>query len=303
MDPREPIGFTTCPHCNARFTVRAQHIPFDGKPIQCPRCHLEFTLAIQRPSIVEQAALENHEATEPKHRKRRTRSEIRGEHLDKVRTGFRSLHSRLKSISESRGSEEDVRIWCIDAIRDGLGWTMADIDTELFTLGKRIDIALKHKGDVRVVIECKNIRAKLSDSVRAQAASYAMGLSAEWAVVTNGATWKMYKVLPVAGQDPQLMSIFDVALLDEDGVSESDAENLYLLTQRALLSGETEDAYHVINCTSKRRLLKALASDRVTKAIHRELIEVYTTEMNRDPRISSELVTEQIRELFLPPDL
>jgi predicted Zn finger-like uncharacterized protein len=303
MDPREPVGFTTCTNCNGRFTVRAQHIPFEGRPIRCPRCHVEFNLVIQRPSIVEQAAIENREPTEPKSRKRRTKAQIRDEHLERVRTGFRSLHARLKNLADTSSSEEDIRVWCIDAIRDGLGWTSDDIDTELSTLGKRVDIALKHKGDVRVVIECKNTRTKLSDGVLAQAASYAMGLSAEWALITNGVGWKFYRVLPVAGQNPQVMPLFDIALLDEDGISDSDVDSLYLLTQRALLSGETEDAYHVMNCTSERRLLRALASDRVNKAIQRELTEVYTAELGRDPKISSELVGEQIRELFLPPDL
>ena len=302
MSTPDGIGITVCASCNARFVVRSHHLAMEGRPVRCPRCHQEFTLVIQRPSTVEEAALENSGA-QTRTRNRRTKAEIRQAHLEQVKTGFRALHGRLAKIADTKSSEEEVRRWCIDVIRDGLGWADEDIDTELSTLNQRVDVALKSKGAVRVVIECKNARSKLPDSARNQAASYAANLTADWAVCTNGHTWKLYRVFPVRGQDPQVDRLFDVALLDQDGVSDADAEMLYLLSNRAILSGDTDEAYHMVASTSERRLLRALSSDRVVKAIRRELTEAYSSERSHDPRLTDEVVSERVRELFLPPEL
>jgi len=303
MSTSSQLGITVCSECNSRFVVREHHLPFEGKPVRCPRCHREFTLVVQRPSSVEEAALENSGADKSQVRKRRTKAEIRETYLDQVKTGFRALHARLSRIADTKSSEEEVRRWCIDAIRDGLGWSDEDIDTELTALNGRVDIALRHKGNVTLVIECKNTRSKLPHSTRKQAASYAVSLSAEWAVCTNAHTWRLYRIFPMRGQEPHVDLVFDVNLLDEDGVSDDDAELLYLLTHRALTTGDTSDAYHHIASTSDRRLLRALSSERVLRAIRKQLCESYATEISVDPKLTDETVAQRVADLFLPPDL
>jgi hypothetical protein len=109
---------------------------------------------------------------------------------------------------------------------------------------------------VYLIIECKNIRSKLPNRTLEQAIGYAAHLSADWAATTNGQQWRLYRVVPVRGRDPKAVQIFDVALLDEDGMSNEDAENLCMLTARAILSGDTERRYHRTACTSERSLLE-----------------------------------------------
>lgn len=257
---------------------------------------------LERVSI--QAEEETSEPQEEKRNKRRTKVEIRQETIDKICEGFRLLHPRLVEIANApRASEEEVRRWCFDALENALGYSKSEIDTEVSVLSGRVDIALKRDGDIFLVMECKNIRHKLTNTVRDQAAGYATSLSAEWAVVTNGQIWRLYRVIPQIGKDPRFIEIFDVSLLDEDGVSEVDAENLYLLTSRAVFGGDLEKMSHMIACTSKKRILKALASERVIKALRLELASTYKDEQDKAIFLDDEMVENSLQDALGLGDL
>jgi hypothetical protein len=278
------IGVTVCDDCGTRYKLREKNRHQLGKPARCQRCNAIFTVELLDPTPLEQAAIKNQEEQEAQEvatkasRQRRTREEIRQEYLDNIRSGFKSLHPRLVAMDlAEKTSEENVRIWVIDALVNALGYDHEQLDTEVRTLGKRVDIALKKDGKIFLVIECKSVRSKLNNSVRDQAINYATSLSAQWAVITNGHLWRLYRIIPRTGRDPKLVEIFDVALLDADGVSSSDVESLYLLTARALFSGDTEKMSHLIAATTKRKILQALTSDRVVKAIRMELVDGYRT--------------------------
>ena len=110
-------------------------------------------------------------------------------------------------------------------------------------------------------------------------------------------------MIPVKGREPRVVQIFDVAFLDQDGVSDEDAESLYLLTSRAMFSGETERMFDITASTSDRQLLSAMTSERVVGALRRELIDQYRAESDQRVKLDDEVVEQRIRELFLPPDL
>lgn len=292
------IGVTACDECGTRFKVVEQHRKKIGKPARCPNCRNVFTVELVEPTPLEQAAIsdssqadnsQSDDTVAPK-KCRRSRSEIRQEYINSIRQGFIEMHPRLVSIDEAqRSSEEQVRVWVIDALADVLGYKRTEeIDTEVRALGQRVDVVLKQGDHIFMVIECKNIRSKLSNKVRDQAVAYATSLSAEWAVTTNGRDWKLYQVAPQPGREPKITEIFDVSLLDEDGVSDLDAESLYLLTARAVFKGDLEKMSHFIGCTSKKRILKALGSDRVVKALRLELASSYLEECGQRVNIRDE---------------
>jgi len=299
------IGITTCEVCNSRFQLRQKHAHFQGKKVRCPKCHQDFTLIVQRPSAAEQAAIENSTENEKQQRRqRRTKAEIRQEHLDRIKDGFRTLHTRLVRIRDAeKSSEEEVRRWCVDVLRDCLGFDDSVIDTEARVLNGRADICLKRNDKIFLVIECKNIRSKLPHRTLEQAIGYAAHLSADWAVTTNGQQWRLYRVIPRKGKDPSTVQMFDIAFLDEDGMSNRDAELLYMLTARAMFSGECERLFHRIACTSDRRLIDALTSDRVTRAIRLELKDAYAAESDETVALEEHHVQERVCELFLPAEL
>jgi predicted Zn finger-like uncharacterized protein len=296
------LGMAVCDECNSRIRLFKRHEPLIGKTVRCPKCHTNFTLTLETPTNTDKIAVEAEQEEEQQQKKRkRSKDEIRAHHITTASEGFRALHGRLKEIAQaSSSSEEQVRIWCVDALKTALGFNYTQIDTELKALNGRVDIAIKNGDAVQMVIECKNIKAKLNNSVRDQAGAYAATLSAPWAVVTNGEIWKLYRVTPQPGKPPSVDKVFDVALLDEDGVSESDAENLYLLSHRALSSGDTENGAHKALSTSPQKVYDALFSERVLDAVRLELTQSYKSETNQNVKITNEEAKEAMRGLFTP---
>jgi len=171
-----------------------------------------------------------------------------------------------------------------------------NIKTEVKVLGQSADIVLHQNDQVFLVIECKNTKSHLRSQVRDQAARYAMNLTAEWVVITNGLIWRLYRVIPQPGTDPKFIEIFDVALLDEDGVSEEDAENLYLLSPRAVFGGDLEKKSHEVACTNKKRILKALESERVIKALKTQLSTSYKDEYEVNVKLDEETVSDSLQD-------
>lgn len=186
------LGVAICDECDARIRVSTKHKALIGKTVRCPRCHTRFTLMLEEADETDRIAVQAEEAEQQKRQKRRSKGEIRDQHVATAKEGFRALHERLSAIAEeSRSSEEQVRVWCMDVLRTALGYEDSQLDTESKVMGGRVDIAVKEGDEVKLIIECKNIRSKLRNSVREQAGVYAATLSAPWAVVTNGDIWKL----------------------------------------------------------------------------------------------------------------
>jgi len=290
------IGTTACDECGARFKVSLRHKDRLGKPVRCSKCKSIFTPELIEPTPLENASMENAEQeasseAEQRKKRRRTKLEIRQDTIDHIRAGFKKLHPALAEIAGRKSSEEDIRVWCRDALVQALGYDAdKNIKLEHKILSQSADIVLHENDKVFLVIECKNTKSNLGANVRDQAAGYATSLGSEWAVTTNGLIWKLYRVIPQKGSGPRFIEVFDVALLDEDGVSEEDAENLYLLSPRAVFGGDLEKRSHERACTNKKRVLKALESERVLKALRMELQNTYKVEHDYAVKLDDESV-------------
>ncbi len=296
------LGVAVCDECDARIRLFRKHEALINKTVRCPRCHTRFVLTLEDANEKDRIAIEADQADKSaKRKKRRSKNEIRDEHILAAKEGFRALHERLSAIANQKGSsEEQVRVWCIDVLRTALGYEDSQLDTESKVMGGRVDIAIKEQDEVQLIIECKNIRSRLRNNVRDQAGVYAATLSAHWAVVTNGDIWKLYRVTPRKGMSPRMDLVFDVALLDEDGISDEDAEKLYLLSHRALSSGDTESEYHDVRCSGPARVYEALFSERVLSAMRIELANSYKEETEQSVKLVNEDAEDALKNLLTP---
>jgi hypothetical protein len=312
MSTDQILGVATCTTCFKRFRISKKYERFVGKTISCPKCTRPFVIHLEAVSPIEQAEIASSpssngstssNAASASGKKRRTRAEVRKAVYKQIRKGFGPCMKQLQSMSECDSlSEERIRLWCVDVLRTALGYKDADLDYEVSATNKKIDIAVKHDNGVMMVIECKK-RETLKEADRQQALNYAMSRSAQWAVVTNGRTWELLRVIPVKGQNPQCVSVFSIALLDEDGLSAYDVERMYLLTKKALLRGETEVEYHLAQCFDKNRLVSALFTDRSISAIRRSLIDAYKKGFKQRLKITDDDVYEELRSLVRPDEL
>lgn len=220
--------------------------------------------------------------------------------IKKIGKEFQQQVGRIAlQLSKGGRNEEEARRWCVDLLKSpSMGYKEEDIETEARVLGKRVDIALKDDGKIFMVIECKAATVNINGSAINQAASYAVALGAEWAVVTNGHNWCLYHVSPTKGVEPDITEMFDIFILDEDGVSESDAHSLYLLTKAAVASGETKKLFHELNCTSIDRMKSAMMSADVVSLIKRKLEDGYRENMGVSVSIDDQDIADLIENIF-----
>lgn len=219
--------------------------------------------------------------------------------IKNVSKGFIANIGRISQlVAGGKRNEEEVRRWCIDVLKSAMGYKDSEIETELKIMGRRVDIALKRDDKVFLVIECKAANVKLNDAAVNQAASYAVGLGSEWAAVTNGHSWKLYHVTPTKGIEPEIVELFDVSILDDDGISDDDAFNLYLLTAKAIFSGDTIELFHEINCLSFERLIEAVKTEEVSKLISLKIRESYKRNMGVSVNVGQEEVASYMEEIL-----
>lgn len=70
------------------------------------------------------------------------------------------------------------------------------MNTEGFLCGTFVDLAVELDGDLRFLIEVKAIGVPLKDNHHVkQAVDYGADKGVEWVVLTNGATWRVYKII------------------------------------------------------------------------------------------------------------
>ncbi len=222
--------------------------------------------------------------------------------MKSISDGLMSHIERLaKMVAKGSRNEEETRRWVVDVLRTGFGYTDDQIETEMKALGKRVDIAIKIKGKVMLVIECKASSINLNDSATRQAANYAAALGSEWAAVTNGQKWSLYHVSPRQGEEPEVTGIFDVELLNQDGISKDDVEMLYLLTEKALIAGEGLSTYHFMQCASYENITQTVInSDVILSLICKVLRDDYEKKNGVvvDEDLSPDYMSDMMATLF-----
>jgi len=88
-----------------------------------------------------------------------------------------------------------------------------------------------------------------------------------------------------------------IDLLGDDGITKTDARWLSLLTEQAILSGETLKSYHFHRCTSDERLLQTIiSSKKIIPLLCEELKETYMEETG--VLVESEIEHDFICELL-----
>jgi len=91
--------------------------------------------------------------------------------------------------------------------------------------------------------------------------------------------------------------------LDEDGISDTDAEELYLLSKRALQRGDTEKTSHQIAALQPYRLTEALFDSGVLAKINRTLSQNYKAESGVNVNIDIETLQQKIEEILTTSNL
>lgn len=190
--------------------------------------------------------------------------------LERVAKGIRKYKSVAQKARSNNAQESDTRMIVSAFVSDALGWDAFDHLTGEFRIkGAYADFVIRKDGRHFVIIEVKAISSKLNEKHLYQAVSYAANQGVEWVILTNGAEWRLYRVLFNKPVEHQL--VFEVSLLDEALKPKEKAELLYLLTPEAQRKDELETYYQRKKALSGANIAKLILSESVLTRLRAEI--------------------------------
>lgn len=216
---------------------------------------------------------------------------------ERVRKALRAGTRALSALVERDANEGDTRLFVTDFLCEALGYDKyEDLTTEYRVKGEFADYGIRIDKQLAAFIEVKRITTRLSPKHLRQVEAYAVNEGVEWAVLTNGQQWQVYRLTPRTGQVGPLVEVhlaLEADLLSDESISKK-VDKLFYLTREAMKRRLIEDLWKAKSATSPKSVAQALRSEAVIDALRRELRR--RTGHNADPNELLKVVeTEVIR--------
>ena len=218
--------------------------------------------------------------------------------LDKeVRKALLNARKMIEAVAKADGNEAETRRR-VERIFDSLmGYdTLKHItrehavhgvgDTEYCDFAIQLDN--KESSVPIMLVELKRVNIDLKQKHLKQAASYAINIGCEWALLTNGKDWKLYHIS--FAQPPQTKLIDSWNLIDDDPTKL--AEKFNLIGYKNIRRGGLARLWEKSNVLTAQNILKVILSEESIKLIRRELRKA------TDVTVSPEEIVGAIRHLL-----
>jgi hypothetical protein len=192
---------------------------------------------------------------------------------ERIVAGVKRFQPILAAAKSRDIGEADTVTIVTDLIAEIFGFDKySEITSELAIRGTFCDLATKIDGAIQTIIEVKAIGIDLKDAHVKQAVDYAANKGVDWVVLTNGISWRIYKVLFAKPIDQDLVLELDFLELNT-GLS-THLDLLFLLCKEGWIKSVLGD-YHTQKQALSRFFLGAIVlSDPVLEVIRRELRRV-----------------------------
>ena len=209
--------------------------------------------------------------------------------------GIKKYRPILTKAQASDINESDTVTIVTDILCDIMGYDKYDHITSEYSIKKTYcDIAIKIEGNVKLLIECKAVGVDLKDDHMRQATNYAADLGVEWAVLTNGIDWKIYKI--IFSQPIERKLVYEFNMLDISAKKAEVAEYLYYLSAEAFQKGskQTLDDYYNNKLIANRYTLGLLLySDSVIDYLRRQFRKLFP-EISIDSELIKKIITSEV---------
>jgi len=213
---------------------------------------------------------------------------------DRLVAGLKRFQPILGTAKARDAGEADTSTIVKDMLSEVFGFDKyTDITSEYLIKGTFCDLAVKLEGKLRILIEVKAIGLELKDGHTKQAADYAANQGIEWVILTNGAIWRIYRLLFAQPISHDL--VYEADLLSMNYKNKSQVENLFLFAKEGQVTTALEE-FHERGQAKSRYLLGAMVlNDCVIDIMRRELRRVFPTVRIESDELRSELVQEVLK--------
>src|SRR4051812_24723444 len=133
---------------------------------------------------------------------------------ERLSAGIKRFQPILSSARARDVNESDTSMIVTDVLAEVFGYDKySEVTRELCIRGTFCDLATRIEGKFQMLIEVKAIGLDLKETHVKQAVDYAANQGIEWAAVTNGHQWKVYRVIFAKPIDTELVLDFDLLSL------------------------------------------------------------------------------------------
>jgi predicted type IV restriction endonuclease len=192
---------------------------------------------------------------------------------DRLAAGLKRFQPVLASAKARDVNESDTSLIVTDMLGEVFGYDKySEVTRELCIRGTFCDLATRIDGKFQTIIEVKAIGLDLKDAHTKQAVDYAANQGIEWVVLTNGAIWRVFRVIFGKPIDSEL--VLDIDVLQLSHKSPAHLEALHLLTRESMLKSGLYAYHDHLQATNKFYLAAIVLSEPVLESVRRELRRV-----------------------------
>jgi len=189
---------------------------------------------------------------------------------ERIKAGIKKYSGILKEVKSRDINESDTVTIIADMLSDIFGYDKyQEITSEFAIRNTYCDLAIKQNGEVVYLIECKAIGVDLKEEHLRQAIEYSATKGIDWAILTNGHIWKVYKVIygkPVRAEEVFCIDFIDISLRDAELI-----EKVFILSKEAISKSVIESFHEQSKLVNKFTISAILLSDDAANFIRKNL--------------------------------
>ncbi len=213
--------------------------------------------------------------------------------LRQVRKNLKKFISVLESAHKKDINESDTSNIINDMLGDVLGYDkFFDVTTEYKIRGQYADYGIRIKDKIHAFIEVKAINIALNSHHLFQVSSYAVHEGVDWAILTNGNVWQLYRIEDT--KPVRLALVLAVDLFDKTKKFPEKCLDFVAFHKRSMTSSYIVDLWKEKTCVNPDTIKKIISSKEgiefVRKQIKRQSGYKVTTEQIR-AILSTEILT------------
>lgn len=184
--------------------------------------------------------------------------------------GIKKFQSILTAAKSKDINESDTVVIVTDMLQDVFGFDKYLEVTSEFAIKKTwCDLAIKIDGTIKFLIEVKAIGLTLKDDHIKQAVDYGSNSGVDWVMLTNGVTWKIYKI--IYGKPVSNDLIYEFDFLTLSAKKQNDLAMLFYVSRESLSKSLLEDYHEQKQALSKFFIGQLLLTDGVLEAVRKSV--------------------------------
>lgn len=210
----------------------------------------------------------------------------------RLTAGIKKFQPILKKAKDKDINESDTVTIVADILNDIFGYDKYSEITSEYAVKKTFcDLAIEVGGSIRLLVEVKAAGLALKDDFVRQACDYGANSGVEWVALTNGVSWRVYKIIFSKPVEKELIYDFDFTELNAK--KQTDLEMLYYISRESLAKASNN---LLEEFAAQRQVLnhffigQILATDPILDSIRKQI-----KKMAPEAKISS----EEIRDILV----